>query len=36
MDTTTNLQLPFIAAAQAQKHVTHIEALRGLDAASSS
>ena len=32
MDTTTNLQLPFIAAAQAQKHVTHNEALRGLDA----
>jgi hypothetical protein len=32
MDTTTNLQLPFIAAAQAQKHVTHNEALRALDA----
>ena len=32
MDTTTNLQLPFIVAAQAQKHVTHNEALRGLDA----
>ena len=27
-----HLQLPFIAAAQAQKHVTHNEALRGLDA----
>ena len=32
MDTTSNLGLPFIAAAQAQKHVTHNEALRALDA----
>jgi uncharacterized protein DUF2793/endosialidase-like protein len=32
MDTTPNLSLPFIAAAQAQKHVTHNEALRALDA----
>lgn len=30
-DTTTNLLLPFIMAAQAQKHVTHNEALRLLD-----
>jgi hypothetical protein len=30
-DTTTNLALPFILAAQAQKHVTHNEALRLLD-----
>ena len=30
-DTTTNLLLPFILAAQAQKHVTHNEALRLLD-----
>jgi hypothetical protein len=30
-DTTTNLLLPFIVAAQAQKHVTHNEALRLLD-----
>ena len=29
---TPNLQLPYIAAAQAQKHVTHNEALRALDA----
>lgn len=28
---TTNLELPYIAAAQAQKHVTHNEALRQLD-----
>jgi hypothetical protein len=27
-DTTTNLLLPYILAAQAQKHVTHNEALR--------
>lgn len=32
MDETTNLKLPFIMPAQAQKHVTHNEALRGLDA----
>lgn len=31
-DTTANLALPFIAAAQAQKHVTHNEALLLLDA----
>ena len=31
-DTTSNLNLPFIMAAQAQKHVTHNEALRALDA----
>jgi hypothetical protein len=30
-DTTPNLLLPFIQAAQAQKHVTHNEALRLLD-----
>jgi hypothetical protein len=30
-DTTANLGLPVIAAAQAQKHVTHNEALRVLD-----
>ncbi len=32
MDTTANLELPYIMAAQAQKHVTHNEALRALDA----
>ena len=32
MDTTDNLGLPYLAAAQAQKHVTHNEALRALDA----
>lgn len=32
MDTTPNLALPYIMAAQAQKHVTHNEALRELDA----
>jgi uncharacterized protein DUF2793/endosialidase-like protein len=32
MDITPNLSLPYIAAAQAQKHVTHNEALRALDA----
>ena len=32
MDTTPNLRLPYIAAAQAQKHVTHNEAIRALDA----
>lgn len=31
MVTTTNLGLPYIMAAQAQKHVTHNEALRALD-----
>ncbi len=30
-DTTTNLLLPYIEAAQAQKHVTHNESLRLLD-----
>ena len=30
-DTTVHLALPFIMAAQAQKHVTHNEALRVLD-----
>ena len=32
MDNTPNLQLPYLMAAQAQKHVTHNEALRALDA----
>ena len=32
MDTTPNLELPLVAAAQAQKHVTHNEALAILDA----
>lgn len=32
MDDTPNLKLPYIMAAQAQKHVTHNEALRALDA----
>ena len=31
-ETTANLKLPYIAAGQAQKHVTHNEALRMLDA----
>lgn len=31
MDETTNLKLPYILAAQSQKHVTHNEALRALD-----
>ncbi len=31
-ETTANLALPYLAAAQAQKHVTHNEALRALDA----
>jgi hypothetical protein len=31
-DTSTHLGLPYLAAAQAQKHVTHNEALRLLDA----
>ncbi len=30
-DTTPSLALPLIAAGQAQKHVTHNEALAGLD-----
>jgi len=32
MADTDNLQLPLLAASQAQKHVTHNEAIRGLDA----
>lgn len=32
MSVTPNLSLPYIAAAQAQKHVTHNEAIRALDA----
>lgn len=32
MDTTPNLLLPYIMASQAQKHVTHNEAIRMLDA----
>ena len=32
MDNTDNLNLPFILAAQAQKHITHNEALKTLDA----
>ena len=32
MNETTNLGLPYIMAAQAQKHVTHNEAIRALDA----
>jgi hypothetical protein len=32
MDQTTNLKLPYIIAAQSQKHVTHNEALKALDA----
>jgi Protein of unknown function (DUF2793) len=31
-DLTTHLLLPYILASQAQKHVTHNEALRLLDA----
>jgi len=31
MDVTTNLNLPYISPAQAQKHVTHNEALRLID-----
>lgn len=31
MDTTNRLGLPYLAAAQSQKHVTHNEALRALD-----
>ncbi|MHC1549783.1 DUF2793 domain-containing protein [Phyllobacterium sp. K27] len=32
MERTTNLKLPYIAPSQAQKHVTHNEAIRALDA----
>ena len=32
MDDSANLQLPYIMASQAQKHVTHNEAIRSLDA----
>lgn len=32
MSQTPNLSLPYIAAAQAQKHVTHNDAIRALDA----
>jgi len=32
MDESANLKLPYIMAAQAQKHVTHNEAIRSLDA----
>lgn len=32
MDQTSNLKLPYIAPSQAQKHVTHNEAIRALDA----
>ncbi len=32
MEETDNLRLPYLLAAQAQKHVTHNEALRSLDA----
>lgn len=32
MENTPNLDLPYIQAAQAQKHVTHNEAIRALDA----
>ena len=31
-DTSSNLKLPFILPSQAQKHVTHNEALQILDA----
>jgi hypothetical protein len=31
-DVSANLSLPYILAAQAQKHVTHNEAIRALDA----
>jgi hypothetical protein len=31
MEMTPNLSLPYILAAQAQKHVTHNEAIRALD-----
>ncbi len=32
MDNSTNLNLPYIAQGQAQKHITHNEAIRNLDA----
>ena len=32
MDTSPNLQLAFLMAAQSQKHVTYNEAMRALDA----
>ncbi len=32
MDSTPNLKFPYIVAAQAQKHITHNEAIRSLDA----
>ncbi len=32
MEKTPNLSIPYLAAAQAQKHVTHNEAIRSLDA----
>ena len=32
MDQSTNLNMPYIMASQAQKHVTHNEAIRTLDA----
>ncbi len=32
MDTSANLNLPYIMAAQAQKHVTHNDSIRALDA----
>ncbi len=32
MDETQNLQLPYIMGSQAQKHITHNEAIRNLDA----
>jgi len=32
VDNSTNLKLPYIAAAQALKHITHNEAIRALDA----
>ena len=32
MDLTENLQIPYILPSQAQKHVTHNEAIKALDA----
>lgn len=32
MDQTSNLKLPYIAPSHSQKHVTHNEAIRALDA----
>lgn len=32
MDQTSHLKLPYIAPSQAQKHVTHNEAIGALDA----